>query len=84
MYDHEYEEDYDEWMERVERFSDPGGDSALYPASESNPRNLPCPTCGWPNQLTPADRARGYQCDSCATAMERGTDIYYYEGDGDE
>lgn len=78
-----YDEDYDEYMDRIERFADPGGDSALYPATEDNPRNLPCPTCGWPNSLTPADRARGYQCDSCATALERGLDIQYYEGEED-
>jgi hypothetical protein len=72
----------DEWDERVERFADPGGDSALHAAADKdNPRNLPCPSCGWPNRLTPADVARGYQCDSCATAMERGTDIVYYEGE---
>lgn len=73
--------DEDEWNERVERFADPGGDSALHAADKDNPRNLPCPSCGWPNRLTPADVARSYQCDSCATAMERGTDIVYYEGE---
>ena len=78
MYD---EYDMDEWDERVERFADPGGTSALHPASKSNPRNLPCPTCGWPNRITPADRARGYQCDSCADAQERGMDINYYDED---
>ena len=62
-------------------FADPGGNSALRAATKDNPRNLPCPTCGWPNRLTPADEARGYQCDSCADANERGVDIYYYEGD---
>ncbi len=44
--------------------------SALRASSRSNPRNLPCPTCGRENVLTPADRARGYQCDSCAVACE--------------
>lgn len=76
-------DDPDEWEWRVERFADPGGESALYAATTSNPRNLPCPTCGWPNRLTPADVARGYQCDVCATSTERGMDIDYYEG-GDE
>ena len=33
-------------------------------------RNLPCPTCGAPNRLTLADRARGYQCDACADQAE--------------
>ena len=72
--------DYDEWIERTERFADPGGNSALHVASKDNPRNLPCPTCGWPNRLTQRDVDAGYQCDSCANAMERGTDISYYEG----
>ena len=62
--------DPDEWEERVERFADPGGDSALHPSSSSNPRNLPCPTCQEPDRLTPADRARGYQCDACADRAE--------------
>jgi hypothetical protein len=53
-------------------FADPGGNSALRAATKSNPRNLPCPTCRRPNRLTPADRRRGYQCDSCADAVERG------------
>ena len=52
------------------RFANPG--SALRAASKRNPRNLPCPTCGTPNRLTPADRAAGYQCDACADAAERG------------
>lgn len=62
--------DQEEWDERVERFADPGGNSALHAASESNPRNLDCPTCGAENVLTPADRAKGYQCDRCADAAE--------------
>ena len=57
-------EDYD--------FADPGGNSALRAATKSNPRNLPCPNCKEPNRLTPADRARGYQCDACADRLERG------------
>ena len=65
----------EEWQERVEMFADPGGNSALRAASPSNPRNLPCPTCGAENVLTPADRARGYQCDRCADAAERGYDV---------
>lgn len=51
-------------------FADPGGRSALRAATKDNPRNLPCPTCGKPNRLTPADRARGYQCDECAERAE--------------
>jgi hypothetical protein len=53
-------------------FADPGGRSALRAASKSNPRNLPCPTCGAPNRLTPKDRDLGYQCDSCADKAEGG------------
>jgi len=55
-------------------FADPGGSSALRASGPGNPRNLPCPTCGVPNRLTPADRARGYQCDACADRDERGGD----------
>jgi hypothetical protein len=47
-------------------FADPGGNSALRAASKRNPRNLPCPTCGAANVLTPLDRQKGYQCDRCA------------------
>ena len=64
--------DEEEWHYRVERFADPGGNSALHPATKGNPRNLPCPTCGAKNVLTPKDRAKGYQCDRCADALERG------------
>ena len=53
-------------------FADPGGTSALRAATRSNPRNLPCRTCGAENALTPADRARGYQCDGCADRAEGG------------
>lgn len=53
-------------------FADPGGRSALRAAGPRNPRNLPCPTCGEPNRLTPADRANGYQCDTCADRAECG------------
>lgn len=72
------EEDYDEELYRDEDycedfgFADPGGRSALRAETEDNPRNLPCPTCKAPNRLTPADVARGYQCDGCADAQERG------------
>ncbi len=52
------------------QFADPGGRSSLLAANSANPRNLPCPTCGEPNRLTPADRAKGYQCDTCADHAE--------------
>lgn len=65
--------DIDDDDHRID-FADPGGNSALRAASRRNPRNLPCPNCGAKNRLTPADRARGYQCDSCADRTERGCD----------
>lgn len=51
-------------------------DSALRAATAGNPRNLPCPTCGAANRLTPLDRQRGYQCDCCAERAELGLDGY--------
>ena len=59
MYDDEYPD-----------FAEPGGRSALRRATRSNPRNLPCPTCGKPNRLTLADKRKGYQCDECADRAE--------------
>lgn len=53
-------------------FAEPCGNSALRAATRDNPRNLPCPTCGRENALTPRDIALGYQCDACADAIERG------------
>lgn len=67
MYDRD-EYDHDDEM----RFADPGGRSALRAAGKGNRRNLPCPNCGARNRLTPADRALGYQCDSCADRAEQG------------
>jgi hypothetical protein len=52
---------------RVE-FANPG--SALRAASHSNPRNLPCPTCGEDDRLTPEDARLGYHCDECADRAE--------------
>lgn len=67
-------------------FADPGGTSALRAASRDNPRDRPCPTCGWPDKLTRQDVAQGYQCDECANAMERGGEIDFYpvEDDNDD
>lgn len=70
-------DDYDDYIDRASgrdrlHFAEPGGRSALRAASRRNPRNLPCPNCGAPNRLTPADRAAGYQCNACADALERG------------
>ncbi len=53
-------------------FADPGGNSALRAATKSNPRNLPCPTCGEANRLTPKDVGLGYQCNQCADRAEQG------------
>ena len=53
-------------------FADPGSNSALRAATKSNPRNLPCPTCGEANRLTPKDRSLGYQCNACADQAECG------------
>ena len=64
-----FDDDNDIYCEK-NQFADPGGRSALRAASRRNPRNLPCPTCKRPNMLTPAHRARGYQCDRCADACE--------------
>ena len=64
------DEDDEAVMRRI--FAHPGGNSALRAAGPRNPRNLPCPTCGEPDRLTPADRARGYQCDACADSDEGG------------
>jgi len=57
-------------------FAEPGGRSALRRARRGNRRTLPCPTCKEPNRLTPADRARGHQCDECADRAEAGIDGY--------
>ncbi len=64
-YDHEFDGDQIQ-------FADPTGRSSLRAASKSNPRNLPCPSCGEPDRLTPADRAQAYCCDACANRNERG------------
>ena len=61
--DDEYDDD------RIE-FAQEG--SALRASSRSNPRNLPCPTCGEPDRLTPKDVALRYQCDQCADRAEGG------------
>lgn len=65
----DFDDDFDDGDSDID-FADPGGRSALRASSASNPRNLPCPSCGAPNRLTPADRARGYCCDACADRNE--------------
>lgn len=74
MYDPEEDKyaDYDGELIDGVGFADPGGRSALRCATKDNPRNLPCPTCGEKNRLTPLDRASGYQCDECADRYEGG------------
>lgn len=62
---------YEDREDRSE-FAEPYGNSALRRAKRGNPRNLPCPTCGEPNRLTPKDRALGYQCNACADRDEGG------------
>ena len=64
--------DYDGDYQEGPDFADPGGRSALRAARKGNPRNRKCPNCGAKNRLTLADVAAGYQCDSCADAVERG------------
>ncbi len=62
-------------LQRDNKYCRPGfanAGSALRAASRTNPRNLPCPTCGEPNRLTPEDVRRGYQCDECADREEGG------------
>lgn len=71
-------DDYPDWGDNCD-FAQPGSGSALRAATATNPRNIKCPTCGHPDRLTPADVERGYQCDACADAMERGWEIDYYE-----
>ncbi len=66
------DEESDRWFNDEPVFADPGGRSSLRAASKRNPRNKPCPTCGEPNRLTPADVALGYQCNSCADRAEGG------------
>jgi hypothetical protein len=53
-------------------FAYPGGESALRAATEDNPRNRPCPTCGEENRLTRLDEMHHYQCDCCAEKEELG------------
>jgi hypothetical protein len=65
-----YSEPNDDYEDDRSEFADPGGRSALRAATPDNPRNLPCPNCGEPDRLTPADQALGYQCDTCADRAE--------------
>ena len=80
---HDYEcGDYDYEDERMDAIYDDPMDypidgvgfaqegSALRAETPDNPRNLPCPSCGRENMLTPIDVYRGYQCDYCADAAE--------------
>lgn len=66
-----YEEEENEYEDEMD-FADPGGRSALRAATEDDPRIHPCPNCHAPDRLTKRDKSLGYQCDSCADAIERG------------
>lgn len=70
--DVDYGDSHDFDNDDREEFADPGGRSALRAETEDNPRNLPCPTCGEENRLTPADVAHSYQCDRCSDMLEQG------------
>jgi hypothetical protein len=65
---HDY--DFDDVDDDRSMFADSDGESALRAETADNPRDRPCPTCGGEDLLTPADAARGYQCDSCARRAE--------------
>lgn len=65
---YEYDREMDEYPIDGVGFANPG--SALRRETKRNPRNLPCPTCGRENMLTPLDVRAGYQCDICADALE--------------
>lgn len=64
--------DLDPEHDSLDDFAEPGGNSALRPATKDNPRNLPCPTCGESDRLTQRDVDLCYQCNSCADRDERG------------
>lgn len=51
-------------------FAEPGGESSLRAATDSDPRDQPCPDCDKPNRLTSQDVALGYCCNSCAKINE--------------
>jgi len=38
----------------------------------TDPRSEPCPECGRPEILLPAEAKRGYVCDDCANKTEGG------------
>ena len=48
---------------------------ALRRALAENPRNLPCPTCGRPDCLTPADQSLGYRCHACIDREEHAREV---------
>lgn len=66
-----------------DEFQSPGGRSALRRATRSNPRNIPCPSCGVRNKLTSRDVELGYQCDACANRDEGGDPYGYDDSYGD-
>jgi hypothetical protein len=70
--DGDYPADYDDEPIDGVGFARPG--SALRAETEDNPRIHRCPSCGARDVLTEIDVMRGYQCDACANAAERGID----------
>ena len=67
-----YDDNFDDDGQPIDGvgFADPGSRSSLRAATPSNPRNLPCPTCGAENVLTAIDKRKGYQCNRCADGEE--------------
>ena len=72
MYDDQEGYDPEQESRHGHRVQFANAGSALRASSRSNPRNLPCPTCGAKNKLTPADVRKHYQCDDCARRDEGG------------
>lgn len=70
------------WLEGLEfdwdsdnpdwEFADPGGESSLYAATPSDPRNQTCPGCRTKNALTKRDVAAHHICDQCACSNAAG------------
>jgi len=65
-----YGDDYDDYD--GPDFADPGGAQCTEGGEQAQPAQSAVSDCGKKNRLTPADRAQGYQCDTCADQAERG------------
>lgn len=68
IFDDGFEDYLDDDFEIDPPFYNPGSNSAL----RAGERVHPCPTCKQPDRLTDADVRLGYQCDTCADALEQG------------